>query len=118
MTKAENSRRIAKIALHQDAYDAAVMNCVHSTINALDGLTTAFLGIRSSGEHIHSLDLIKGIFNEKDYSDIAKQFSSPNVSKNASEYQPDLMTKKEAESCVLRADRILAKVKNKLNERK
>jgi hypothetical protein len=40
LTKAENSLRIAKIALKERAYDTAVMDAVHSSINALDALTT------------------------------------------------------------------------------
>lgn len=49
--KAENSLRISKIALKEGAYDAAVMNAVHSAISALDALTTYSLGKRSSGQH-------------------------------------------------------------------
>lgn len=43
ITKAENSLRIAKIAIREEAYDAAVMNAVHSAINSLDALTTFFV---------------------------------------------------------------------------
>lgn len=40
LTKAENSLHIARIALKEKAYDTAVMDAVHSSINALDALTT------------------------------------------------------------------------------
>ena len=46
--KAENSLMMARLGLEKGAYDNAVMSSVHSAINALDGLTTAFSGKRSS----------------------------------------------------------------------
>ncbi len=98
LTKAENSLRIAKIALEQGAYDNAVMSSLHSAINSLDALTTLYLGKRSSGSHTDVVDLIKGIFTAKDHSDIARQFASLMSLKNASEYQPDLMRKGDAEA--------------------
>ena len=90
------------------------MSSVHATINALDALTTYSLGKRASGAHTDVVKLIKGIFDEKDYSDIAKQFAFLMSLKNASEYQPDLMSKSEAETSVLRAERIIIKVRNKM----
>lgn len=116
VTKAENSLRIARIALEQGAYDSAVVNSVHSAINSLDAVTTAALGKRSSGQHTDIIALIKGIFSGKDHSDISKQFRSLLSLKNASEYQPDLMSRRDAESSVLQAERILARVKAKLGE--
>ena len=42
LTKAENSLRMAKIAVDQGAYDNAAMSSVHATINALDAVFTTF----------------------------------------------------------------------------
>jgi uncharacterized protein (UPF0332 family) len=114
LKKSEDSLRMAKIALENDAYDNAVMSSVHSAINALDALTTYYLGKRSSGSHTNVLILIKGIFGEKDHSDIGKQFSSLLSLKNASEYQPDLMKKSDAEISVQRAERIFGKSKKQV----
>jgi len=75
LIKAENSLRMARIALEQGAYDNAVMSSVHSAINSLDALTTSYLGRRSSGSHTDVIILVKGIFTGKDHSDIAKQFT-------------------------------------------
>ncbi len=100
------------------AYDSAVMNSVHSAINSLDALTASYLGKRASGSHTSALELIKGIFTAKELSEIARQFTSLMSLKNASEYQPDLMSKADAETSVQRADRILVKVKSKLREKK
>lgn len=75
-TKAENSLHIAKIALQEKAYDAAVVNAVHSSINALDALTTFYLGKRSSGQHTDVLNLIKGILTSDEFEDVKKQFSA------------------------------------------
>lgn len=117
LTKAENSLRMARIALEQGAYDNAVMSSVHSAINSLDALTTSYLGKRSSGSHTDVMMLIKGIFDAKGHSDIAKQFASLMSLKNASEYQPDLMEKGDAEKSVLQAARIFTRAKAKLEER-
>jgi uncharacterized protein (UPF0332 family) len=118
LIKAENSLRMARIAFEQGAYDNAVMSSVHSAINSLDALTTSYLGKRSSGSHTDVIILIKGIFTGKDHSDIAKQFASLMSLKNASEYQPDLMKREDAETSVIQAERIFTRVKAKLEEKK
>lgn len=105
---------MAKIALKEKAYDNAVMSVVHSAINALDALTTSHLGKRASGAHTDVLLLIKGIFPSQEYNDVKKQFSSLISKKNESEYQPDLMSHKDAENSIKWAQRILDKVKAKL----
>lgn len=114
ITKAENSLHMAKIALEQKAYDNAVMSCVHSAINALDALTTFHLNKRASGSHTDVLSLVKGILTGSEYEDIKRQFSSLLGLKNASEYQPYLMSPKDAQDSVKWAERILNKVKKKL----
>lgn len=114
LTKAENSLRMAKIAMEQKAYDNAVMSAIHSAINALDALTTYRLNKRSSGSHTDVLSLTKEIFTTREQNDVEKQFKSLINLKNASEYQPDMMSPKEAENSVKAAERILAKVKAKL----
>jgi len=114
ITKATNSLEMAKIALQKEAYDNAVMSAVHSSINALDALTTYFLGKRASGSHTDVLLLTKGIFSAQEQSDVEKQYKSLIGLKNASEYQPDLMSRKEAEGSVRSAERILVKVKAKI----
>lgn len=116
LTKAENSLRIAKIALQEKAYDAAVMNAVHSSINALDTLTTFYLGKRSSGQHTDVLNLIKGILTNDEFEDVKKQLSALLSMKNESEYQPDLMDTTDAEKAIMRAERILNKVKLKIKK--
>jgi uncharacterized protein (UPF0332 family) len=114
LTKAENSLRRAKIAISEKAFDNAVMSAIHSSINALDALATSYIGKRASGEHTNTLALIKGILTQKEYAETAKQFSSLMSMKNASEYQPNLMTQSEAEMSVKWAERILDRVIEKL----
>jgi HEPN domain-containing protein len=116
LTNAENSLKVSKIALKEGAYDAAVMNAVHGAINALDALTTYFLGKRSSGQHANPPTLTKSIFTPQKQGDIEKQYKSLISLKNASEYQPDMMNSKEAENSVKAAERILTKVKTKLQK--
>ncbi|NHH97650.1 hypothetical protein DYY66_2207 [Candidatus Nitrosotalea sp. FS] len=114
LIKAENALRIAKIALKETAYDTAVMNAVHSSINTLDALTTLYSGKRSSGQHTDVLNLIKGILTNDEFEYVKKQFSGLMGRKNESEYQPTLMNDKDAEDAIRRAERILDKIKAKL----
>lgn len=114
ITKAENSLRISKIAIKEGAYDAAVMNAVHSAINSLDALTTYFMGKRASGVHTEVLSIIKGILTQREYQETQKQFNTLLGMKNESEYQPDLMNPKDAESAIKLAERIFEKVKTKI----
>jgi uncharacterized protein (UPF0332 family) len=116
--KAENSLRIAKLALNEKAYDAAVVNAIHSGINSVDALTTCFLGKRSSGKHTDFSPLIKAILEPKEQNDIEKQYKALLRLKNESEYQPDFMSLKDAEDSIKSAERILGKVKAKLAEKK
>ena len=114
ITKAENSLRISKIAIKEGAHDAAVMNAVHSAINSLDALTTYFVGKRASGVHTEVLSIIKGILTQREYEETQKQFNTLLGMKNESEYQPDLMSSKDAESAIKLAKRIFEKVKSKI----
>lgn len=114
ITKAENSLRVSKIAIKEEAYDTAVMNAVHSAINSLDALTAFFVGKRASGVHTEVLSIIKGILAPREYEEIQKQFNTLLGMKNESEYQPDLMNPKDAESAVKLAERIFEKVKTKI----
>jgi uncharacterized protein (UPF0332 family) len=114
LIKAENALRIAKISLKEKAYDTAVMNAVHSSINTLDALTTLYSGKRSSGQHTDVLGLIKGVLTNDEFEYVKKQFSGLLSRKNESEYQPTLMNDKDAEDAIKRAERILDKIKPKL----
>ena len=114
LTKAENSLRMAKIAIREKAYDNAAMSAIHASINALDALTTSYIGKRASGEHTNTLSLIKGILSHKEYAEIAKQFGSLLSLKNAAEYQPNLMSQAEAEMSVKWAERIVSRLKEKI----
>lgn len=116
MTKAENSLRMAKIAVTEQAYDNAIMSAIHSSINALDALTASYLNKRASGSHTDVLGLIKEIFSPKEYDDVKKQFMLLIGKKNETEYQPDLMSVKDAQNAIKSAERILVKVKGKMNK--
>ncbi len=116
LKKAEDSLYIARIALKEGKYDNAVMSSVHSSINALDALTTFYLSKRASGAHTDVLSLLKGIFTPSEYQDIQKQFTSLLNLKNASEYQPDLMEQKDAQNAVKWSERILVRAKEKLKQ--
>ena len=116
LKKAEGSLAMAKIALNHREYDNAVMSAVHGAINGLDALTTLYLGKRASGTHSDVLALVSGIFTPTEYREIQKQFTSLTSLKNASEYQPILMSKDQAEKSITWSERILAKVKVRVKD--
>jgi hypothetical protein len=113
LTKAEQSLRVAEMALNARAFDASVGNAIHSAINALDSLTVFSLGKRAATDHGNVLSLLKPILG-KDYNDIEKQFGALIEMKNSVEYQPYFAGERDAHLSVSRARRILEKVKTKL----
>ena len=110
ITKSEEFLEMAKLAVQKAKYNSAVTNAIHSAINALDALTTSYKGKRASDDHTEVLSLVRGIFAQQEYQEIKRQFTSLIDKKNASEYQPDLMSLKEAENSIKSAERILGKV--------
>ncbi len=115
ITKAEELFTAASDSLKSRKYNSAVSNAVRSSINALDAFTTKFKGERGSDDHTEVLSLIQGILPSREYEEIKKQFTSLINKKNAIDYQPDLMDETEARDAVKLAERILSKVKAKLN---
>ena len=57
MKKADGALRMAKMAVREGEFDAAVMNSIHGAINAMDALTSVFLAKRASGAHTDTLSL-------------------------------------------------------------
>ncbi len=115
VVKAEEALATAMESLKNKRYNSAVTNAVHSGINALDALTTKFKGKRGTDDHTEVLSLVKGILTAPEYDEIRKQFVSLINMKNISEYQPDFMTEGDASGSIKWAERIVAKVKAKLN---
>ncbi len=113
--KAEELLATTSDSLKNKRYNSTVTNAVHSSINALDALTTKFKGKRGSDDHTEVLSLAKGILPLQEYEEIRKQFVSLIDKKNTSEYQPDLMNEDDARKAIKLAERILSKVKAKLN---
>ncbi|MEO9277761.1 MAG: HEPN domain-containing protein [Nitrososphaera sp.] len=113
--KAEELLKTANDSLSSQRYNSAVTNSIHSAINALDALTTKFKGKRGSDDHTEVLSLVQGILPPPQYDEIKKQFALLISKKNASEYQPDLMDERNASEAIKYAERILIKVKAKLN---
>lgn len=58
--------------------------------------------------------LVKEILTGPEFKDIERQFGSLLSLKNASEYQPEFMSKNQAENSIKWAERILDKVKTNL----
>ena len=105
---------MAKLAAQNANYNSAVTSAIRSAISALDALTTSYKGKRGSDNHAEALSIVQGIFAPQEYQEIKKQFTSIINKKNAVEYQPDLMKPKDAQDSVMWAERIVDKVKKKL----
>lgn len=116
LKKAGDSLNMAGIALNEKAYDNAVMSAVHAAINALDALATRFLGKRASGVHTDTLLLIQGLLSAAEFRDIDRQFTSLMSMKNSSEYEPVLMTRTDAERAIKLSERIITKVKERMEK--
>lgn len=114
LQKAEEMLDVARYAVNASKNNAAVADSVHCAINAIDAVAVFYLGKRHSGGHEGALDTIKGILNENESRDLAKQFSGLIALKNEAEYQPDLMKEGQARDAVARASRILSKARQKL----
>jgi len=60
------------------------------------------------------LPLVKGIVTGPEFKEIERQFGSLPSLKNASEYEPDFMSKRQAENSIKWAERVLDKAKANL----
>lgn len=114
--KAEELLKTARDSLTSKRYNSVVTNAVHSSINALDALAVKFKGKRGSDDHTEVLSIVQGILTYPQYEEIKKQFVFLINKKNVSEYQPDLMTEKDANEAIKWAERILSKVNATLNQ--
>lgn len=106
---------MAKLAAQNANYNSAVTSAIHSAISALDALTVSYKGKRGSDNHTETLSIVQGIFTPQEYQEIKRQFISIINKKNVVEYQPDLMMPKDAQDSLMRAERIVDKVKKKLD---
>lgn len=114
LRKAEEMLDVARYAAGKSENNAAVAASVHCAINAIDALAVFYFGRRHTGGHEEALAAVKGAMPQWELTDFAKQFSGLMALKNQAEYQPDLMSNKQASDAVSGASRILAKVKQKL----
>jgi hypothetical protein len=114
LRKAEEMLDVAQYAIGASKANAAVVASVHCAINAMDALAVFYFGKRHSGGHEEALGEVRGAMTGSEFNEVAKQFGGLMELKNEAEYQPDLMTEKQAADAVRRASRILSKVRQKL----
>ncbi len=114
LQKAEEMLDVAEYAVKQSKNNAAVTASVHCAINAIDALSVFYLGKRHSGGHEGAVDAVKGAVDPSEFKELSKQFGGLIALKNEAEYQPDLMNHTQARDAVIKAGRILSKVRQKL----
>jgi len=107
LKKAEENLETARDCIKAGRWNAAVVNAVHSGINACDAITVFMIGVRHAGERhedavslLQSLNLPKGILSSK-----GRQLSRLIGIKNAAEYEERLMTESEAREALKDAER-------------
>jgi HEPN domain-containing protein len=115
LQKAEEMLEMARYGVTTSKNNATVVASIHCAINAMDALSIFYFGKRQSGEHENAVDLVRGALSEGEFKEVAKQFGGLIELKNQAEYQPDLLSQRQAADAVRRADRILSKVKEKLH---
>lgn len=113
LTKSEDSLEIATLALARSKHTAAVSNAVHCAIDAVDALATSKFGRRHTGAHEGAMRFVQGALSNDEFKELSKQYAMLMKLKNEAEYQPDLMTPKQARDSVERAGRILSMIKEK-----
>ena len=110
-SKAEGRLGAARAAADMGAYSAAVSNCVHSAISAVDAMTVLRTGRRSAGRHPDALNLARSILVGGDRADLERQYLFLTNLKNPAEYESTVMTDRQAADALKCAERILAKVR-------
>ena len=110
-SKAEDWLGVARAAADMGAYNAAVSNCVHSAISAVDAMTVLRTGRRSAGRHTEALNLTRSILVGSDRADLERQYLFLMNLKNPAEYESTMMTARQAADALKCAERILAKVR-------
>jgi hypothetical protein len=113
LLKAEEMLDMAQYAMTASKNNAAVVESIHSAINAVDALSVFYFGKRHDGAHEQALESVRGALSGTEFKELAKQFSGLIELKNQAEYQPDLMGERQASDAVRRASRILSKMKEK-----
>ena len=114
LAKARESLDVASMALDASKRTAAVVNSIHSAINAIDALSVYYLGRRHAGGHEGALSMLSGAMAGSDFRELSKQYGGLLGRKNEAEHQPDLMTPRQARDAVARAARILSWVEKKV----
>lgn len=114
LQKAEEMIEMARYAVASSKNNAAVVASIHCAINAMDALSVFYFGKRQSGVHETAMDSLRAALSEGEFKEVAKQFGGLIELKNQAEYQPDLMGQRQAADAVRRAERILSKVREKL----
>jgi len=118
LRKSEECLSAASECLKSRRWNAAVINAVHSGINACDALTVFMLGVRHAGDrHEDAISLLQTVVLPKDVlSTKSRQLSRLLGVKNVAEYEERLMNENDAKEAVRDAERFLSWVKEFLKK--
>ena len=92
-------------------FNACVVNAIHCAISASDALTVFFNGVRHAGEdHKEAIGLLKNLKLDNLNSKISQLLSLLNI-KSGAEYEEKLMSRSDALTAMLNAERFFKWVK-------
>lgn len=109
LSKAEQFVEEARMAEKASRYDAAMLNAIHAGISAVDAVTIALGGRRSSDpDHRRAIDLLREVLGDTEPTATrANQLSALLGRKNRVEYESGLATAADASDAVDRAQRLV-----------
>lgn len=118
LRKSEECLNTASDCVTTKRWNAAVINAVHSGINACDALTVFLLGLRHAGErHEDAISLLQTTGLPRDVLTAkSKQLTRLLAIKNAAEYEERLMNENDAREAVRDAQRFHNWVKEYLSK--
>lgn len=118
LRKSEECLDTASDCLTTRRWNAAVINAVHSGINACDALTVFALGVRHAGErHEDAITLLQTVGLPRDVLTAkSRQLNRLLAIKNAAEYEERLMAENEAREAVRDAQRFCNWIKEYLSK--
>lgn len=119
----EKSQRFAasaRAAAEAGLWDPAVSAAVHAAINAIDALSMARLGRRSSSDsHEDAVDLLDEMKSDPEptRADIAKHFRALLMVKHLAEYEARLCEANDGRQAIKHVDRALAQIETLLGSK-
>lgn len=116
LQRAEECKRAMDTALERHDYSACMINAVHCAISAADALCIIYLGVRHKGmKHQDAVSLFRRVDTaDTEIKKNAERLEQILSIKSRVEYGNSIVTQREAEEAVKKAERLLLFVKERI----